>query len=101
MTERGYAWTLVATGLVILACAVLAGCQTTQPQIQTVYVDRVVVQRPSIAPDVLQCLPEPVPLGPGARQRDLPPYVIAVVKAGRDCRRKLSTVALRVKGGRP
>lgn len=82
--------------LLLVACLGLAGCQTTRPQ--TVYLDRVKVVRPSIAPSVLSCRPEPAPLPPEALQRDLAPYVLDVIAAGRDCRRKLGTVRARIQG---
>lgn len=85
--QRMLAWAMVLGGVLLMLC----GCQTVE--LQTVYVDRVVEVRPTVAPSLLHCRPEPAPPGPGARQRDLPPYVIGLVEAGRDCRRKLGTVA--------
>lgn len=70
----------------------LAGCET----VRTVYVDRVEYVCPSVAPSLFRCTAEPAPLAPGARQRDLPPYVLDLATAGRDCRRKLGTVAKRL-----
>lgn len=89
--------TLVALGLVLITAGFLGGCQTTQ----TVYVDRVEVVRPAVAPSLLRCRPEPEPLAPGARQRDVAPYVLDLVEAGADCRRKLGTVATRLKEHTP
>lgn len=57
------------------------------------YVDRIVEVRPHVAPSLLHCKAEPEPLGPGARQRDVAPYALDLAEAGRDCRRKLGTVA--------
>ncbi|KQP62161.1 hypothetical protein [Methylobacterium sp. Leaf112] len=87
MNARTLAWGLVLLGFAMMLC----GCQTVEPT--TVYVDRVVEVRPTVAPSLLRCTAEPAPPGPGARQRDLPPYLLDLVSAGRDCRRKLGTVA--------
>lgn len=79
--------------LALAAAAALSGCQTAE----TRFVDRVVEVRPTVAPSLLRCKPEPDPLPKTARQRDIAPYVIDLVEAGADCRRKLGTVAERLK----
>lgn len=75
----------------------VATCATVDPT----YVERVVVERPHVAPSLLHCKAEPDPLPPGAKQRDVAPYTLALAAAGRDCRRKLGTVAERLEGGSP
>lgn len=92
MNQRRCAWTLVLLGAGLMLVGGLGGCATTD----TVYVDRVVVERPHVAPSLLHCKPEPEPLSPKARLRDVAPYVIDLAEAGADCRRKLGTVAKRV-----
>lgn len=72
------------------AALALAGCQH-QPE--TVYVDRVVEVRPHVPASLLHCKAEPAPLAADARQRHVAPYVLDLAAAGRDCRRKLGTVA--------
>lgn len=90
------ALSLAALGLVMMVTGCLGGCATAP-----VYVDRVVVERPHVAPSLLACRPEPEPLPVGARQRDVAPYVIDVLAAGADCRRKLGTVAQRIQEPTP
>ena len=92
MTARRCAWALVLLGLALMLC----GCQTTE----TVYVDRVVEVRPQVAASLLRCKAEPAPLDPAARQRDVAPYALDLAAAGRDCRRKLGSVA-RIVGATP
>ncbi|GJD97458.1 hypothetical protein [Methylobacterium iners] len=80
--SRILAWSLVLLGVAMMLC----GCETVR------HVDRVVVERPAVSPDLVRCRPEPAPLPPGARQRAIAPYVLDLVEAGADCRRKLGTV---------
>ena len=93
MTARRCAWSRVGIGLVLILTGLLGGCQTAE----TRFVDRVVEVRPTVAPSLLRCRPEPDPLPATARQRDIAPYVIDLAEAGADCRRKLGTVAERLK----
>lgn len=87
MIQRALAWGMILLGIAIM----LAGCQTTAPQVT--YVDRpVLVPPPPVAPTLLRCLPEPEPLAANARQRDVAPYFLGLAAAGADCRRKLGTV---------
>lgn len=71
-----------------LMMAAVASCATT-----TEYVDRIVTVRPTVPPSLLHCKADPEPLGPGARQRDLPGFTLDQRAAAADCRRKLGTVA--------
>lgn len=92
MSARRCAWTLVGLGMFLMLTGFLGGCQT----VETRFVDRVVEVRPTVAPSLLHCRPEPEPLPATARQHDIAPYVLDLVEAGADCRRKLGTVASRL-----
>lgn len=81
---------IAALGLLIALAPFLGGCE------RVVYVDRPTLVAPTVAPSLLHCMPEPAPLPERARQRDVAPYVLDVLAAGQDCRRKLGTVRMQL-----
>lgn len=85
---RVFLWLAV---IVILA-VFLSGCSSRPASPDLSRVDAALAVRPAIPQDLLTCKPEPRSPGGDATDSTAARYVIDVVDAGRDCRRKLGAI---------